>query len=48
MGLPVRNLPFKGKELWGHVDGSDPKPINETTDSKAVTKWETKDAHIMT
>ena len=36
---------LKGKELWGHVDGTDPKPLE---DVKAVSKWETKDAQIMT
>ena len=30
--------------MWGHVDGSDTKP---TDDQKAVAKWETKDARIM-
>ena len=39
---------LKGKELWGHMDESDPKPIDDTTDSKVVTKWETKNAHILT
>ena len=32
---------LKGKELWAHVDGFDPKPNNDT---KAVVKWEVKDA----
>ena len=36
---------LKGKELWGHVDGIDPKPLE---DVKAVSKWETKDTQIMT
>ena len=31
--------------MWGHIDGSDPKP---KTDNKAISKWETKDAQIMT
>lgn len=38
----------KGKELSGHVDGSDTKPIDDTNDSKAVIKWETKDTQIIT
>ena len=29
----------------GHVDGTDPKPLE---DVKVVSKWETKDAQIMT
>ena len=36
---------LKGKELWGHIDGTDPKPVE---DVKAVSKWETNDAKIMT
>ena len=36
---------LKGKELWGHIDGTDPKPLE---DVKAVSKWKTKDAQIMT
>ena len=38
---------FKRKELylWGHVDGTDPIPLE---DVKAVSKWETKGAPIMT
>eukprot|EP00268_Persea_americana_P033881 TRINITY_DN33506_c2_g1_i1.p1 TRINITY_DN33506_c2_g1~~TRINITY_DN33506_c2_g1_i1.p1 ORF type:complete len:164 (+),score=11.26 TRINITY_DN33506_c2_g1_i1:338-829(+) len=39
---------LKGKELRGHVDGSDPKPINDMTNSKAVIKRKTKDAQTMT
>ena len=27
---------LKGKELWGHLDDSDPKP----TDDQLLTKWE--------
>lgn len=34
----------KGKELWGHLDGSDPAP----TDVDALSKWEIKDAWVMT
>lgn len=34
----------KGKELWGHLDGSDPAP----TDVDALSKWEIKDARVMT
>jgi len=36
----------KGKELWDHVDGTDPTP-NKTTHKEAHAKWEAKDAHIM-
>ena len=36
---------LKGKELWGHVDGTDPIPLE---DEKAISKWATKDAQIMT
>ena len=36
---------LKGKELWGHIDGTDPKPVE---DVKSVSKWETNDAKIMT
>jgi hypothetical protein len=32
-----------GKELWGHVDGSDPAP----TDSTKLLQWKVKDAWIM-
>ena len=34
----------KGKELWGHIDGSNPTP----RDAKALSKWEIKDARVMT
>ncbi|XP_057999163.1 uncharacterized protein LOC131177988 [Hevea brasiliensis] len=33
-----------GKELWGHVDGSDPAPI----DSKELLQWNVKDSRVMT
>ena len=36
---------LEGKELWGHVDGTNPKPLE---DVKAISKWETKDAQIIT
>ena len=36
----------KGKELWGHVDGTDPAP-NKTTHKEAHAKWEAKDAQVM-
>ncbi|KAK2396270.1 putative mitochondrial protein [Trifolium repens] len=36
-----------GKELWGHVDGTDPAP-NETTDKEGHAKWKAKDAQVMT
>ena len=32
-----------GKELWGHIDGSDPTP----TETKDLAKWTVKDAHVM-
>eukprot|EP00258_Populus_trichocarpa_P033414 XP_024449433.1 uncharacterized protein LOC112326270 isoform X2 [Populus trichocarpa] len=31
-----------GKELWGHVDGSDPAP----TDSTKLLQWKVKDARV--
>lgn len=34
----------KEKELWGHIDGSDPTP----RDVEALSKWEIKDARVMT
>ncbi|RVX16305.1 Retrovirus-related Pol polyprotein from transposon RE1 [Vitis vinifera] len=34
----------KGKELWGHIDGSNPAP----RDAEALSKWEMKDARVMT
>ncbi|KAF8401561.1 hypothetical protein HHK36_012503 [Tetracentron sinense] len=35
---------IKGKELWGHLDGSVPAP----RDVEALSKWEIKDARVMT
>ena len=32
-----------GKELWGHVDGSDPAP----TDATKLSLWKVKDAWVM-
>ena len=32
------------KELWGHIDGSDPTP----TDPKMLDQWKVKDARVMT
>jgi hypothetical protein len=32
-----------GKELWGHIDGSDPAP----TETKDLAKWMVKDACVM-
>ena len=32
-----------GKELWGHVDGSDPAP----TDATKLSLWKVKDARVM-
>ena len=34
----------KGKELWGHIDGSNLAP----RDAKALSKWEGEDARVMT
>lgn len=34
---------LKGKELWGHLDGSSPAPI----DSNDLRQWEAKDAQIV-
>jgi hypothetical protein len=36
----------KGKELWGHIAGTDPAPDSEKEKEKYV-KWEVKDAQIM-
>lgn len=33
-----------GKELWGHVDGSDTAP----TEAASLAKWQVKDARVMT
>lgn len=33
----------KGKELWGHMDGSFQAPI----DSRELSLWESKDARIV-
>jgi len=33
-----------GKELWGHIDGSDPTP----TDPTKLDQWKVKDARVMT
>ena len=34
----------KGKELWGHIDGSVPAPQG----AEALSKWEIQDARVMT
>ena len=34
---------LKGKELWGYMDGSEPKPED---DDKKISAWKTKDAKI--
>ena len=34
----------KGKELWGHIDGSVPAPKG----TEALSKWEIHDAQVMT
>ena len=36
----------KGKELWGHVDGTNSAP-DKTTQQATHTKWEVKDAQVM-
>ena len=33
-----------GKELWGHIDGSDPA----STDTTKLGEWKIKDAQVMT
>lgn len=33
-----------GKELWGHIYGSDPAP----TDLEKLLQWNVKDARVMT
>ena len=33
-----------GKELWGHIDGSNPAPIEPTK----LAQWQVKDARVMT
>ncbi|XP_068639293.1 uncharacterized protein [Aristolochia californica] len=33
-----------GKELWGHLDRSDPAPL----EAKVLSKWTVKDARVMT
>jgi hypothetical protein len=33
----------KGKELWGHINGSNPAPTN----ADALSKWEIMDARVM-
>lgn len=34
---------MEGKEMWGHITGSDPKP---SVDEKKIFSWTTKDAKI--
>ena len=36
----------KGKNPWGHIDGSKPAP-DESKDKEGYAKWEVKDAQIM-
>jgi hypothetical protein len=38
---------IKGKELWGHVDGTDSAPAKSDKDD-AHAKWVAKDAQVMT
>ncbi|XP_015160344.1 uncharacterized protein [Solanum tuberosum] len=40
----VIQLFVTGKELWGHIDGSDPAP----TDATKLGEWKIKDAQVMT
>ena len=37
----------KGKDLCGHVDGSEPPP-DKVKDKDLYAKWEVKDAQVMT
>ncbi|XP_038713475.1 uncharacterized protein LOC120007351 [Tripterygium wilfordii] len=39
-------ISVKGKELWGHVDGSNLAP-DRNKDKDQYTKWEVKDAQVM-
>lgn len=34
---------LKGKELWGHIDGSDPEPTNDKKDGQTSTKGKSID-----
>ena len=36
---------LEGKELWTHIDGSEPQPAE---DDKKILAWKTKDAKIKT
>ena len=36
---------LQGKELWGYMDGFEPKPED---DKKKISAWKTKDAKIRT
>ncbi|CAL8994073.1 unnamed protein product [Prunus brigantina] len=36
----------KGKEAWGHVDGSNPAP-DKNKDKDQHAKWEVKDTQVM-
>ena len=36
---------LEGKELWGYIEGSEPKPEE---DDKKILAWKTKDAKIKT
>ena len=49
MGVPIK-LFVKGKELWGHIDGSVPAPQSAEAPqgAEALPKWEIHDAWVMT
>ena len=34
---------LEGNELWAHIEGSEPKPVE---DDKKILAWKTKDAKI--
>ncbi|TXG49173.1 hypothetical protein EZV62_025048 [Acer yangbiense] len=36
----------KGKELWGYIDGSIPKP-EKGSDSSQIAKWESNEAKVI-
>jgi hypothetical protein len=38
---------FKGKELWGHIDGNDKEDLADEGSVVAKEKWDAKDAQIM-
>jgi hypothetical protein len=38
---------FKGKELWGHIDGNEKKDLAAEESVVAKAEWDAKDAQIM-